>query len=326
MYSLIYDVAEEFGIRPLNIYKCKYYYILNCAEGTYSFCQARPKAGKITEIHSVKTELGIMGICNIDTYSLTEGGLPYAERDGRLYTITRFFGSNELNFMNSNQVALTLRSIGAIHRGLTEIEKRTVYAAGESKNKVIEKYTRELKDMLRIRKCIGKRMWDMDISYVFDSFMERAEKSVEKLVSLGYGEYPTYCHNGLKEGNIIYKKGRIYIIDWDNMKHLSYIEDIAFFIKRYMRKNCYYSAMANESYMDLDECLNKYSIYGSVSDNDYEVLSAVLSYPQRFIDTVKEGFRTGKNFLPSGVKRKLEECIAQKDFEEGYLRIRKDGK
>ena len=321
MYSLIYDVAEEFGIRPLNIYKCKYYYILNCAEGTYSFCQARPKAGKITEIHSVKTELASMGICNIDTYSVSEEGLPYAQRDGRLYTITRFFGSNELNFMNSNQVALTLRSIGTIHRGLRNMEKRTVYAAGESRNRVLEKYTRELKDMQCIKKHIGKRMWDMDISYVFDSFMERAAESVDRLGSLGYGENPTYCHNGLKEGNIIYKKGRVYIIDWDNMKHLSYIEDIAFFVKRYMRKNCYYSAAAGSPYMSLEECLNRYSAYGSISDHDYDVLKAVLLYPQRFIDTIKEGFRTGKTFLPSGVRRKLEECIEQKSFEEEYLRI-----
>lgn len=320
MYSLIYDVAEEFGIKPLNIYKCKYYYILNCSNGTYSFCQARPKAAKIIEIHNVKTELSSMGICNIDTYSVTKEGLPYVQRDGRLYTITRFFGSNELNFLNSNQAALTLRSIGAIHRGLREMEKRTVYAAEENKNKVLEKYIRELKDMLRIKKNMGKRIWDMDISYAFDSFMERAEESVERLAELNYGENPTYCHNGLKEGNIIYKKGRVYIIDWDNMKHLSYIEDIAFLVKRYMRKNCYYSDKADSPYMSLEECLNRYSFYGGISDYDYEILRAVLWYPQRFIDTVKEGFRTGKTFLPSGVRRKLEECIAQKDFEEEYLR------
>ena len=321
MYSLIYDVAEEFGIKPINVYKCKYYYVLGCSSGTYSFCQARPRTAKIMEIHSVKTELLEKGVGNIDTYLVNSEGLPYAERDGRLYTVTRFFGSNELNFMNSNQVAVTLRRIGIIHRCLRDMESSIVYAAGESRNTVIEKYTKELKDMARIKKLMGKRMWDMDIASVYDSFMERAEKSVERLKELGYGEKTTYCHNGLKEGNIIYKKGRVYIIDWDNMKHMSYIEDIAFFIKRYMRKNCYYSHNSGSPYMDLECAMNKYATYKSIDNEEYEILRAIFSYPQRFIDTIKEGFRTGKTFLPSGVRRKLEECIEQKSFEEEYLRI-----
>lgn len=319
MYSLIYDIAEEFGIRPLNIYKCKYYYVLNCGNSTYSLCQARPRASRILEIHNVKTMLSQMGIGNIDTYSETVNGIPYAEREGKLYTITRFFGSNELNFQNSNQAALTLRSIGSIHRCLRDMESSMVYAAGESRNNVIEKYTKEIKDMARIKKLMGKRIWDMDIAGVFDSFMERAEESVDRLKALGYGKNPTYCHNGLKEGNIIYKKGRVYIIDWDNMKHLSYIEDTAFFIKRYMRKNCYYSHNAGIRYMSLEEAMNKYTSRHSISNEEYEILKAVLWYPGRFIDTVREGFRTGKTFLPSGVKQKLEECIAQKDFEEKYI-------
>ncbi len=319
MNSLIYDMAEEFGIRPLNVYKCKYYYVLSCADGTYSFCQARPGANKLMEIHRVKTGLAEMGITNIDTYCITDSGLPYAERDGRLYTATRFFGSNELNFMNNNQVALTLRSIGVIHRCLRDMESAVVYAAGERKNNVMEKYTRELKDMARIKKLIGKRIWDMDITSVLDSCLERAEESVERLKTIGYGENATYCHNGLKEGNIIYKKGRVYIIDWDNMKHLSYIEDIAFFIKRYVRKNCYYSHNAGSPYMSLEDVMNKYSLHKSICDEEYEILKAVLRYPHRFVDTVREGFRTGKTFLPSGVRRKLEECIAQMDFEEKYM-------
>ncbi len=319
MYSLIYDAAEEFGIKPLNVYKCKYYYVLSCSNGTYSFCQARPGINKIMEIHSVKTGLAEMGITNIDTYSVTDRGLPYVERDGRIYTATRFFGSNELNFMNNNQVALTLRSIGNIHRCLRSMESSMVYAAGERKNKVMEKYTRELKDMARIKKLMGKRIWDTDISTVFDSYMERAEESVQQLRAMDYGESATYCHNGLKEGNIIYKKGRVYIIDWDNMKHLSYIEDIAFFIKRYARKNCYYSHNVGSPYMSLEEAMNKYAAGRSISNEEYEILKAVFRYPHRFIDTVREGFRTGKTFLPSGVKRKLDECIAQKDFEERYM-------
>ena len=319
MYSLIHNIAEEFGIRPQSINKCKYYYVLNCSDGIYSFSQARPKFNKIVEIHNVKSSLEAFGINSVDSYLLNSKGLPYAQRDGRLYTITKFFGNNELDFSNDNQVALTLKGIGNIHKGIDDLERAMFSVASEDKNIVIDKYIKELKALERIKKSMNKAAWSMDITKVFESFYDRALYSVERLRELDYGNKTTYCHNRLKEGNIIYKKGKIYIIDWDNMKRLHYLEDISFFVKRYIRKNCYYAGQNGQAYMSLNEALNKYLSSNMLSLHEREVLKAVLWYPHRFVDTMIECGKIRKTFLPTGVKRKLDECILQKEFEQRYL-------
>ena len=136
---------------------------------------------------------------------------------------------------------------------------------------------------------------------------------------MDYGRFSTYCHCGLKEGNIIYKKGRSYIIDWDNMKYLNCIEDIAFFIRRYVRKNCYYSNKNNIAYMKLDDVLNKYSKFISISDYDYVAIKTVLLYPHRFVSTMEDFFKSSKTFLPSGVKNKIDEIVEQREFMRDYI-------
>lgn len=321
MYENIAEIAKKFNIEPLNIYKCRYYYVLNCAKGAYSLSAARPKPNKINEIHKVKECLFDYGIHNIDSYCVTSDGLPYYEEDGKTYVVTRFFGSNELDFMNNTQVSVALNDIGRLHKGLRLMGEEMLSVASEN-NATISMYHSKAKALERIKRLLnqkGKKYWDKETLIVFRELIERCLELTEKLEALDYGKASTYCHSGLKEGNIIYKKGRTYIIDWDNMKYLNYIEDIAFFVRRYIRKNCFYSHQHNMDYLNLDEVLNKYSRYTAISAFDYEVLRVVLEYPHRFVSTMEDFFKTSKNFVPSGVKNKLDEIIEQREFVREYI-------
>ncbi len=321
MYENIIDIAAKFNITPLSVYKCRYYYVLNCANGAYSLSAARPKPAKINEIHRVKECLLDYGICNIDNYCVTEQGLPYCEAEGKIYAVTRFFGSNELDFMNNNQVSTALNDVGRLHKGLRLMNDEMLSAAGAN-NPTISMYRSKAKSLERIKKLLsqkGNKYWDKETINTFRNMIDACFEITERLEALDYGSVSTYCHCGLKEGNIIYKKGRTYIIDWDNMKYLNYIEDVAFFIRRYVRKNCYYADKHNMSYMELDEVLNKYTRYTSLSAYEYELIKAVLEYPHRFVSTMENFFKTSKNFVPSGVKNKLEELIVQREFVNNYV-------
>lgn len=321
MYENIIEIAKKFNIAPVNVYKCRYYYVLNCTNGAYSLSAARPKPSKINEIHKVKECLLDYGIHNIDNYCVTEEGLPYWEEDGKNYVVTRFFGSNELDFMNNTQVSAALNDIGRLHKGLKLMEEEMLSVAS-SNNAVISMYRSNGKALERIKKLLnqkGNKYWDKETLMIFGNIIDRCFELTEKLEKMDYGNVSTYCHCGLKEGNIIYKKGRTYIIDWDNMKYLNYIEDVAFFIRRYVRKNCFYGSKHNMKYMDIEEVLNKYSKYTSISSYDYDVLRVVLEYPHRFVNTMEEFFRTSKNFVPSGIKNKLNEIVEQREFMYNYI-------
>ena len=84
LYENIAEISKKFNIKPINIYKCRYYYVLNCSKGAFALSVARPKPNKINEINRVKECLFDYGINNIDTYSLTTEGLPYCEYEGKV--------------------------------------------------------------------------------------------------------------------------------------------------------------------------------------------------------------------------------------------------
>ncbi len=321
MYDNIAKIANKFGLKPINIYKCRYYYVLNCSNGAYSLSQARPKINKINEIHKVKGCLFDYGIHNIDKYCVTENGLPYFEEDGKVYVVSKFFGSNELDFLNNNQVSVAINEIGRIHKGLKFMNEEMLFVASEN-NPTLNMYKNKAKSLENVKRIIlqkGIKFWSKDKIKVFLELIEESNENYQRLKEVGYGRVSTYCHCGLKEGNIIYKKGKAYIIDWDNMKYLNYIEDIAFFIKRYVRKNCFYAENHNMEYFSLDEMLKRYIKFGSFDDKEIESIKYVLLYPHRFVSTMEEFFRTSKNFVPSGVKNKLDEIVEQREFMKNYI-------
>lgn len=322
MYDNIIEIAKKFNIVPVSVYKCRYYYVLNCGNGAYSLSTARPKTNKINEIHRVKECLFDYGIHNIDTYCVTTEGLPYYEAEGKTYVVTRFFGSNELDFMNNTQVGVALNDIGRLHKGLRIMSEEMLSVASEN-NATINMYNSKAKTLERIRKLLiqkGNKYWDKESLNIFRTIIEECLDITKCLEEMDYGKISTYCHCGLKEGNIIYKKGRTYIIDWDNMKYLNFIEDIAFFIRRYVRKNCYYSNNHGMSYMSFEEVLNKYSRFTNISAYEYELLKVVVKYPHRFVSTLEDFFKTSKNFVPSGVKNKLDEIVEQREFMGNYIK------
>lgn len=322
MYENIVEISKRFNITPINVYKCRYYYVLNCSNGAYSLSAARPKSSKINEIHRVKECLFDYGIHNIDTYCVTSQGLPYYEEDGKIYVVTRYFGSNELDFNNNTQVSIALNDIGRLHKGLKLMSEEMLSVASNN-NATISMYNCKAKALERIVKLInqkGNKYWSKETIKIFRNIIDNCLEITQRLDELDYGNVSTYCHCGLKEGNIIYKKGRTYIIDWDNMKYLNYIEDIAFFIRRYIRKNCFYSSKHNMKYMLLDEVLNKYSRYTSISDYEYEMLRVVLMYPHRFVSAMEDFFKSSKSFLPTGIKNKIDEIVEQREFVREYLR------
>lgn len=321
LYENIAEISKKFNINPINIYKCRYYYVLNSSKGAYALSAARPKPNKINEIHRVKECLFDYGIHNIDTYSLTDEGLPYCEYEGKLYVVTRYFGSNELDFMNNTQVGVVLNDIGRLHKGLCLMNDEMLSVASDN-NPTITMYKNKAKSLERIKKLLsqkGNKYWSKDMLYTFRCIIDECIELTDQLESMDYGKVSTYCHCGLKEGNIIYKKGRSYIIDWDNMKYLNYIEDIAFFVRRYVRKNCYYSSKNNMGYMSIDDVLNKYSKFTTLSDYEYRAVKTVLLYPHRFVSAMGDFFKSSKSFLPTGVRNKIDEIVEQREFMREYI-------
>lgn len=315
MDGTIKKVAESFGLEPINIYRCKYYYVAICKGSSYCISQPRPSKERLESIHIYKELIKSKGFLNIDSYILCEGK-PYSYIDGNLYICSRFVGNNELDIKANNQCRTALETIGHMHSALYSLEEEAV-AAASLENKVLSHYEKQLISLFKIKKWLSGSSQKFDIALLkfMDNIIEKAEKSVENLRLLNYGNKTTLCHGSLKEGNIIYNKGKCYIIDWDNMKRAHFAEDITFFIKRYVRKNAAYSS----NYMTINEAMTLYKRGSNVDKYNEDVIYQLLLYPHRIIELLEEYTAKKRGFVPSGIFNKVNEVMEQWDFYYDYI-------
>lgn len=315
MYSQIYDTALKFGVKPGNITRLKYFYIIHCGKEIYSLCAARPSAEKITFLHSIKEGLIKNGFTDLDRYITTQDGTPYVEEEGTIYTMTEFHSMNELDFLNNEQCLRAAAAIGCMHRASTAV-------ADEDCS--VKKYENGITRLCKAIKSAASKKnpsnMDLLLRQTFKKGVDCGTEAVEALKKYDFdSSRKIYIHNSLKEDNLIYFKGRVFLIDWDNAAVGSPAEDIAFFIRRYIRKNAYYAHKSNHSYLTLNELYSAYSCENPLTENEKEIFFALLKYPDRYIKVVEEFYRKQRSFIPASIGRKAEEICHQWDFTMDYI-------
>lgn len=271
---------------------------------------ARPSKEKIEKIHNCKEKIQKNGFYALDSYILTKEGIPYAEYDGVVYTLTKYFGDSELNINSDIQVVVALETIGRLHYAIKNSAEEPVIYAASAQNPLMNSYEKQITALHKLKKNISsahKKDFDIMLSKYISPVTKKAENAVINLKKLGYGNNMTICHNSLKEGNILYNKGKCHIIDWDNMKNAHFLEDSAFFIKRYMRKTVFYN-MGN---MGIDELYSRYTKFNKLTPNQEDIFCQLMEYPHRFAALMLEYYKKNRGFVPSGMKNKLEECMKQ---------------
>lgn len=319
MYGTVRLIADQFNIKPVNIYKCKYYYVINSTKGSFLLSAARPGKDRIKTIHYYKELLYKNGFYALDNYAVTSNNEPYVEYDGSVYTMSKYFGSTELDIMSNLQCQIALETIGAMAYATKNVSDERVYAANINNN-LIATYQKKLNRLYKSKKMLNaQRGFDIKLNRYIQPIIKRAELSLNNLKKMDYGNALTICHNSLKEGNIIYNKGKCWLIDWDNMKMAHYLEDCSFFIKRYIRKNAFHKLNTKAEYMDLNQLLKHYTKNNKLDKYEEDILYELLSFPHRFINLVNEYCSKNRGFIPSGLANKLNECMEEWDFLYDYI-------
>lgn len=300
-------IVQNFGIKPLNIFKRKYYYVINTAHGSYMLSVARPSKEKLESINEYKNIISSNGFYNMDSYIIAKDGKPYTEYENNVYILSKYYGENELEITNTIQTSVALETISKLHYAIKSAAEPRVYAA-ELDNPLIKMYEKQIAALKKARKNISRKSdFDIKLSVYIPRILERAEKVFNNLRLLNYGDELTICHNSLKEGNIIYNRGRCYIIDWDNMKMAHYLEDTAFFIKRCIRK----SKTAGTGCTQLEPLWQKYSRFNKLTQREQDIFGELMDYPHRFITLILEYSKKNRGFVPSGLRNKIDECAIQ---------------
>jgi thiamine kinase-like enzyme len=229
--------------------------------------------------------------------------------------MTEFHGTNELDFLNNANCLKSVSAIGKMHHASVSVQPDVP---------LISQYENGIEKLNKIKRKVSAKKYPSDMDLLFRKTINTAEECAKTAVDiLNKNDFndtkAIYIHNSLKEDNIIINNGKVYIIDWDNACVGSPMADLAFFIRRYIRKNAYYSHLSDENYISLSEFLTAYKKQNNLGDKEDEILHALLIYPSRYINVMEDIYKKQRCFIPTSLSAKAEEITKQWEFTANYI-------
>lgn len=175
-----------------------------------------------------------------------------------------------------------------------------------------------------IRKDIVRRgdydIMDMIIKNNYDYFINRSVEAIEKLKNSGYekivsdsAEKKTFCHNSYKSGNyMVDKNNNIFIESMPKAAYEIPCWDIAFFLRRMMKKPCFDGEYTKK-------ILFIYSNNTAFTKQEEDVVMAVITFPWKFMNLCNEYYNKKRNYCLTPAVERFQRCIEASVNEEKIL-------
>lgn len=312
-------------------------YVCNTDKGTKLIKPLNCSIDKIIFINNLKSHLLEKGFDKIDSYYLSEEGLPYVLNNNTPYVMTDYMDFNECDLSNINNIKYAVMHMANFHKfsqginldkniNIINIKNPNINnicditdLVGSKIDKDLEKKLELLQQMKR-KISKQKKLVDFEILFIknYEYFYKNAVDALEIIHKYNFGNLEAVanknimvCHNKLKEENILINKNT-YLTNFEYVTIQHFIHDLGSFINRYMRKqgnNC----------MTLEEIIHIYSKINYIDKKTLPILYALIKFPTRYIDSCEDFFKRRRNFTPISIINQVENVIELREFQDNYI-------
>lgn len=320
MEEITQQLLEEFNFKVRSIRKSKYMYICRNERQARIIKLSSQSCEQILFIEEIKKRLLENGFKNIDKYYFSSQQTPFFSCENGVYVMSDYIDYPEADFENPKQMKEIVKAVAKIHKlgSGYEMKNPEPYQAS-----AIDKFEKGIKKLKSIKKivCSQKKYSDFDISFIkhYESYLSDALEAQEilnnsKIIALNEEgiKRRLFCHNALKEENILFSSKGIFITGFDNATPQHYVLDLYQLIERYMRKH-------GAEYLTLEELLDIYFRYNEKDERLYPILFAFLKFPFRFIKICESFYNKKRNWVPNSTKEQLKELLELKEINEKYI-------
>lgn len=301
-----YSIAVSQAARQGHIYTIK------SGKESYTLRLVQTDTATLERVHSIKSALYEKGFTEMDNYILTNDGLPYAYIDDRLYVLSKGIRGNAIDFSSEAMTLDFIRLIAKLHTFSLDGE---MPAGGES---ITEAYARQIKTLrqlkLRASAYSKGKYSDTDILFIrsYPEMIELAESCFEEIAAIDYtpseGEF---CHNRLKEENILFSCSGVYLSGWEFITRRAYLCDLSDFILRYLKKSA--------APIALDTLIEGYHKIRPLSDTEVRLLKTMLLFPSKYIASFESYYSKNRVWTPASIVKKTHEAIVRSASIDRYV-------
>lgn len=228
------------------------------------------------------------------------------EHEGQLFVLYEWIQGRDLNFSLPSDLAIAVKGLARFHlasKGYTPPDYARVSSKLNNWPKQYESMHNRLENWKEV--AISKEEIPSHQAYLscIDEMLEIAKMAIEALKKSSYEKLTsiqlqecTLCHQDYGEGNVIYSKDILYVIDLDGATYDLPLRDLRKIIGKQMQNSRNWN---EDKIMSL---LKWYEEVNPLSQEDKKILIIDLMYPHWFFGTVKDIFKKDKVISSSKIK------------------------
>lgn len=257
---------------------------------------------------------------NILQYCRNSSGDLITTWDNRNYILLDMIDGREAAYTNPVDIALCAEAISKMHISSCGIDSLLDYTekSANSSISVIEQYKSDFKTICQFENMVNKFKYKNEFDLLFLNIVDKCKTHIDKSIDLlqvsSYNNFIKFktnlvlCHNDLAHHNFIIDNTNVNIIDFDYCKLDIRIIDIANYSGKVLKSTSYDTSI-------LDSILKS---YGSISNEELEMLYGLFMYPKDFVNIVKSYYLKEKSWSEevfiSRFKNKIELDIFRCEF------------
>lgn len=323
---MLSEILKSYDLHVRAVEKVRSAYKLLTDEG--DFCLKRVSHGyrKAKKSFFIMEYLREKGFDNLAEYYFSRKGKPLIKYRDAAFYITYWIDGREVSFKKKKEILRCTELLAQFHNAVKGFEApRHVEIRNHVKKwgKEFGKCRKQLEDF---RKTIDKMKLKADFDYTYrdniDYFLKEADFAAEILNGSRYAELCEYwkneryiCHDSFYYQNIIIdRNNKMHIVDMESCRYDIPAGDLGKLIRRVLSKGRYK--------WDFDLCrrmIESYCRIRPMSREEYEILLALLVFPQKFWKLGKKRYIKNKKWNEEKYRKKLHKLLNEGRYKREFI-------
>lgn len=233
------------------------------------------------------------------------------------FIIKKAYEGRECSLKEEKDIRLACRNLGRLHKTLRlftdfQVEKRNT----PSIPNMLEAKTRELKRIRNyIKKSGRKTEFELTFSSCYEQFYEEAmavihwvSKQPEECFQRGFG----ICHGAYHQHNVLLNGEDVVTLNLGQFHYNQQLLDFYNIVRKALEKNQYQKKI-------FDRAVEAYSEEIPLEKEDFAVLYALFSFPEKFWKISNQYYNGKKCWMPPKNLEKLKKTVEQNEKRQGFL-------
>lgn len=318
-------VLEQYDLKINGTYRIKGNYGCDTTTGRYILQEYNNSNEKMATMKILYNRLENSGFKTDYVIENKEGSYVSVSEDGYSYILKRWFDAGECNAYDENHILSATKQLANFHK----ICENTCDWWGEDKGlhagkNILQKFKRHNNEIIQIRNYIKKRKnknyFEIALQKINDSYYEQGVSAVEMISHSEYGKAydnsiknKSINHGSYNHHNVMFVDGQVVFVNMTKVNYAPQVQDLYDFLRKIMEKNNWNVDLGNK-------ILDVYDKDRKISSSEYNILKAMLCYPEKFWKIINYYYNSNKAWYSEKNEDKLVQFQKQEQFRWNFIK------